>query len=135
MRPGYSHLSRNHAHELGLNSAEPGSKIPHGVGACGGELDPVAEGSEFSDHLACPTLCRRVADGQPTFLIPNALMKNLPNQTTEPVGACANGLGVSEAQYQTIKDTALRRCIHSPLSSVFGYLGLSFSHPHVGLDV
>jgi hypothetical protein len=37
-----------------------------------------------------------VADGRSAFLVPYALVKNLPNQTTEPVSDGADGLPVPE---------------------------------------
>ena len=38
------------------------------------------------------------ADGRPAFLVPHALVKNLPNEATEPVGDRTDGLGVTEAR-------------------------------------
>jgi len=58
----------------------------------------IAETSQFADHLARPHLLRFFADGWPAFLIANALVKSLPNQTTQPVGDGANGLRMPEAR-------------------------------------
>jgi hypothetical protein len=52
----------------------------------------VAETSQFPDHLAHSHLLRLCADRWSAFLVPNALVKNLPNETTE------DGLGVAEAR-------------------------------------
>jgi hypothetical protein len=38
------------------------------------------------------------ADGWPAFLVPNAFVEDLPNQTTQPVGDGADRMGVAEAR-------------------------------------
>src|SRR5206468_4389787 len=43
-------------------------------------------------------LLRLFADGRPALLVAHALVKNLPNQTTEPVSDGADRLGVAEAR-------------------------------------
>jgi hypothetical protein len=48
--------------------------------------------------LRRPHLLRFSGDGGTAFLVPNAFVENLPNQTTQPVGDCADRLGVSEGQ-------------------------------------
>src|SRR5580704_17576724 len=48
-------------------------------------FDVIAETAQFADHLARPHLLRFFADGWSAFLTANALVKNLPNQTTQPV--------------------------------------------------
>ena len=58
----------------------------------------IAETSQFPDHLARPHLLRFFADGWPAFLVPNAFVEDLPNQTTQPVGGRADDLCVSEAR-------------------------------------
>ena len=59
----------------------------------GWQLDQVTEASEFADHLARPHLLRFFADGWSAFLVLNAFVQDLPNQSTEPVAmapiACA----------------------------------------------
>ena len=50
--------------------------------------------SQLSDHLARPHLLRLFAHGWTTLFIPNPFVKNLPDQTTQPVGDRANSLGV-----------------------------------------
>jgi hypothetical protein len=57
----------------------------------------IAETSQFADHLARPHLLRLFADGWSAFLVPKALVQDLPNETTEPVSDGANRLGVPEA--------------------------------------
>ena len=61
------------------------------------KFDAIAETSQFADHLAGSHLLRLRADGRPAFLIAHALVKDLPDQTTEPVGDGSNGLRVPEA--------------------------------------
>ena len=61
------------------------------------QFDAIAERSQFADHLARPHLLSLRADRWAAFFVPNALVQNLPNQTTEPVGDRADGLGVSKA--------------------------------------
>jgi hypothetical protein len=58
----------------------------------------IAETAQFADHLARSHLLRFFADGWSAFLIANALVKNLRNQTTQPVGDGANGLRMPEAR-------------------------------------
>ena len=54
---------------------------------------------------------RRFGDRRPALLIPNALVKNLPNQTTEPVGDGTDGLGVSEARNESTVDDGEDRAL------------------------
>ena len=44
-----------------------------------GEVRRGTETSQFADHLARSHLLRLFADGRPPFLVPDALVKNLPN--------------------------------------------------------
>ena len=50
------------------------------------------------------------ADGRSAFLVPDALVQNLPDQTTQPMGNGPDGLRVPEARHQTsvgqLEDTA-----------------------------
>src|SRR5216110_3563305 len=62
------------------------------------QFDAIPKASQFADHLARSHLLRLFADGRPTFLVPHALVKNLPNEATESVGDRTNGLGVAEAR-------------------------------------
>jgi hypothetical protein len=57
----------------------------------------IAESSQFADHLAGPHLPRLRADRWAALLVPNALVQNLPNQTTESVGDGTDGLRVAKA--------------------------------------
>ena len=57
----------------------------------------IAETSQFADHLACTHLLRLFADGRPPFLVPHALVQDLPDQSTESVGDGPNRLSMSEA--------------------------------------
>ena len=76
------------------------------------QFDAIAESSQFADHLARPHLLRLRADGWAAFFVPNALVQDLPNQTTEPVGDGTDGLRVSEARDEPAihdgEDRALR---------------------------
>ena len=67
-------------------------------------LDAVAEASQFADHLARPHFLRLGADGRTAFFVPDSLVKNLPDQTTEPVGDGANGLGMAESRDESAID-------------------------------
>ena len=62
------------------------------------EFDPVAEDSEFADHFARPRLPRLFSDGRTTFFVSNSLVKNLPDQATEPMGDRPDGLCVSQSR-------------------------------------
>jgi len=60
------------------------------------------------------------ADGRSAFLIPYALVKNLPNQTTELVGDGVDRLCVSEARsrrFRIAKIVPLALTTRSPLDS------------------
>jgi hypothetical protein len=86
--------------QLRCFSDQPGSKISRSCRAARRSretFDVIAEGAQFADHLARTHLLRLFADGRPAFLVAHALMKNLPNQTTEPVSDRADRLGVAEA--------------------------------------
>jgi hypothetical protein len=61
------------------------------------QLDPVGETPEFADHLARSHLLRFYVDGRPAFLVTNTLVENLPDQSAQAVGDCADRLGVSES--------------------------------------
>ena len=80
---------------------EPGSKISRSCPAARysrEKFDAVAETSQFADHLARPHFLRLCADGWSAFLVANALVKNLPDKTTQPVGDGANGLASCTAR-------------------------------------
>jgi hypothetical protein len=57
----------------------------------------VPEASQLADHLARAHFLGFIADGGHAFFIPNAFVEDLPNQTAQPVGDCADRLGVSES--------------------------------------
>src|SRR5688500_10700937 len=75
-------------------------------------LHAVPELSEVPAHLGRATLCAQSGDGRATFLIRNALVQNLPDQTTETMGDGANRLCVPEPRHQPsidkLEDTAFR---------------------------
>src|ERR687898_427274 len=75
------------------------------------EFDAIAETSQFADHLARSHLLSLFTDGWAAFLIANALMKNLPNQPTEPVGDGTNGLTVSESRDEPSVDDGEDRAL------------------------
>jgi hypothetical protein len=54
------------------------------------ELHAVAQAAKFSNHLARPHFLRFGADGRTAFLVPHALVENLPNQ---PGGRRIAGFG------------------------------------------
>jgi hypothetical protein len=58
------------------------------------QFDAIAETSQFADHLARSHLFGLFADGWPAFLVPDALVENLPDQPAQPVGDGADRLGV-----------------------------------------
>jgi hypothetical protein len=70
----------------------PGGPIrPGEVRRC--SRDFAVRGSSCERVLSSPRL---FADGWPAFLVPHPLVKNLPNETTEPVGDGTNGLCAPE---------------------------------------
>jgi hypothetical protein len=48
--------------------------------------------------LRARAFLRFFADGRTALLVPNTLVKNLPNEPTEPVGDGSDGLRVPEAR-------------------------------------
>ena len=58
----------------------------------------ITERSQFADHLTRPHFLCLHADGRTAFFVPNALVQNLPDQTTEPMGDGPDGLSVSQAR-------------------------------------
>src|SRR5688572_16302245 len=62
-----------------------------------GDVRRDAETAQFADHLARTHFLRLCADGRPAFLVPHALVQDLPDQSTESVGDGPNRLGMSEA--------------------------------------
>jgi hypothetical protein len=61
------------------------------------EFDAVAETAEFADHLRGAALGAVFGHGGPAFLVGHALVEDLPDEPTEPMGDGANRLGVPEA--------------------------------------
>ena len=49
------------------------------------KFDAIAETSQFADHLARAHFLRLRADRRPAFLVPYALVQDLPDQSTQPV--------------------------------------------------
>ncbi|HUF19204.1 MAG TPA: hypothetical protein VMP00_00465 [Burkholderiales bacterium] len=76
------------------------------------KFDAIAETSQFADHLARSDLGGRGADGQSSLLVAHALVQDLPDQSTEPVGDGANGLRMAkpgdEPKIHDREDGALR---------------------------
>jgi hypothetical protein len=70
-----------------------------------------AQASQFPDHLARSRLLRLVADGRPAFLVANALVKDLPNQPTEPMSDGTNGLSVSKPRDEPAIDDSEDRAL------------------------
>src|SRR5262245_9101888 len=62
------------------------------------QFDAIAERSQFADHLAGPHLLCLHADRGAAFFVPNALVRSLPDQTTQPMGDGTDSLRVSKAR-------------------------------------
>src|SRR4029453_14565292 len=80
-----------------------GSKIPalrgndRRLGA--GQFDPIAEASELPDHSGRPVSLRLLAQGWASFLVPDALVQDHPDQAAQPVGDQADRLRVPEPRH------------------------------------
>src|SRR4029450_1187167 len=61
-----------------------------------GQFDPIAEASECADHSDRPVSLGLLAQGWASFLVPDALMQDLPDQAAQPVGNHADRLVVPE---------------------------------------
>ena len=76
----------------------------------GDGFDPVAETSEFADHLCGAALGARFGHRWPTLLVYDAVVEELPDQPTETVRDGADCLCMSEsddeAPIHEFKDTA-----------------------------
>jgi hypothetical protein len=59
-----------------------------------GQFDPIAEALEFSDHSGRPVSLGLLADCWASFLVPDAVVQNLPDQAAKPVGDHADRLVV-----------------------------------------
>ena len=57
----------------------------------------ITETSEFADHLCGPALRAGFGDGRPPFLVRDIVVEKLPDEPTESVRDCADGLCVTEA--------------------------------------
>ena len=79
------------------------------------QFDVIAETAQFADHLARPQFLRFFADGWPAFLVPNALVQDLPNETTEPVSDGTDCLRVPEVGHEP--------AIHDGEDRPFGFHG------------
>lgn len=60
------------------------------------KFDAVAEASQFPDHLARPHLLRLGTDGRSSLLVAHALVQDLPDQSTEPMGDSPDGLRMAK---------------------------------------
>ena len=70
---------------------------PTSLGA--GHFDPIAEASELADHSGRPVSLSLLAQGGASFLIPDALVQNQPDQAAQPVGDQADRLLVPEPRH------------------------------------
>jgi hypothetical protein len=55
-------------------------------------FDAIAETSEFPNHSCRTFFPGLLAHGRSTFLIADALVENLPDQATKPMGNDSDGL-------------------------------------------
>jgi dienelactone hydrolase len=78
-------------------------------------FDAIPEASQFTDHLGGAPLRPMFGDGRTALLVGNALVQNLPNEPTEPIGDGANGLRVAETWNQPT--------IHELKNAAFGFDG------------
>ena len=60
----------------------------------------IAEATKFSNHACRASSLRLLAYGRASFLVTDPLVQNDPNQSTEPMRNCSDGLPVSQARYQ-----------------------------------
>jgi len=60
--------------------------------------------SAVSRIIYAPAPFRIFASGWPAFVVPNAFVEDRPNQTTQPVGDGADGLGVFEVRDEAVID-------------------------------
>src|SRR5262249_782060 len=86
---------------------------------------------QFADHLARPHLLRLHGDGWAAFFVANALVQNLPDQTTEPVGDGTDRLGVSK----TRDEPAIHDGEECPLRFHRGVGGLILDAAHLSIAV
>src|SRR6516165_10634031 len=61
-----------------------------------GQFDAIAEASELADHSGRPVSLRLLAEGWASFLVPDALVQDQPDQAAQPVGDQADRLLVPE---------------------------------------
>ena len=66
----------------------------------GRRFDPVAEESQFSDHLRGAALPGVSTHRRAPFLVVNSLVQDQPDKSTKPMANCADGLMVSQARQQ-----------------------------------
>ena len=93
------------------------------------QFDAIAETSQFADHLARSHLLRFGVDERPSLLVAHALVQDLPDQSTQPVGDGANRLGMPEARDDpTIHDGKDR-----PFGLHGGVGGLIEDAPHLAV--
>jgi hypothetical protein len=81
--------------------------------------------SEFSNHLARTGLLQRIVDRGVTFFVPNPLVQDLPDQTTEPMADRTDGLGVSQARDEPAIDDCEDSALGFHRPGVRGSYGVS----------
>jgi len=62
-----------------------------------GWLDPISEPSELSNHPPCAELLRSFGGSWAPFFVADSLMQDQPDQSTQSMGDCPDGLIVPEA--------------------------------------
>ena len=60
----------------------------------------IAEATKLPNHSCRAASLRFLAYGRASFLVTDPLVQNDPNQSTEPMRNCSDGLPVSQARYQ-----------------------------------
>src|SRR5246127_1081027 len=60
----------------------------------------IAEATKFPNHSCRAAALRFLAHRRASFLVTDPLVQNDPNQSTEPMCDCSDGLPVSQARYQ-----------------------------------
>ena len=86
-----THLRKKMLEEL------QGRKSLHLAGSRVGWLDPISEPSELSNHPPCAELLRSFGGSWAPFFVADSLMQDQPDQSTQSMGDCPDGLIVPEA--------------------------------------
>jgi hypothetical protein len=63
----------------------------------------ISKASQISDHLSGPLLFSFASNSGATLLVLNALVENLPNQSTHPMRDRADGLCKTQPRHQSVK--------------------------------